>query len=79
MSRMRAEDFPLGEWTEHDTAKCPECGGGPCELRRYLQAKPLGTFSLSGTQMKVSAAERWEGRCTVCGWAGPAAPHPSSN
>jgi ribosomal protein L37E len=73
---MRAEDFPLGEWVRHDTARCATCGA-LVELRRYLQAKPLGTFSLSGSQLKVSAYERWEARCTACGFTGPATPHPN--
>lgn len=77
MTRMRAGDFPLNEWTEHDTARCPECGGRPCELRRCL--KVLGPSHLPGMQMKMDAAERWEGRCTVCGWTGPATPHPSGS
>lgn len=57
---------------------CPACGvRDVIEVRRVLRAKPLGTFSLAGTQMKFSVVEDWEYRCTNCGAQGPAEPkHP---
>jgi hypothetical protein len=72
MSALTVDDFPLNEWRRHDTARCPE-DGTAVELRRRLVAKPLGTFSLAGHQLKFSAAETWDARCTSCAWTGPAA------
>lgn len=42
-----------------DEATCPECGAGPgvLSIKITLVAKPLGSHSLSGAQMKVSANE----------------------
>lgn len=43
-----------------DTALCPKCsevGKLRIEYRSKLAAKPLGSFSLAGAQMKVSATE----------------------
>jgi predicted RNA-binding Zn-ribbon protein involved in translation (DUF1610 family) len=64
-------------WLLASTA-CPVCGvRNVVEVRRVLRAKPLGTFSLAGTQMKFSARDGWEYRCTNCGAQGPAEPkHP---
>lgn len=69
MSALTREDFPLSEWCEHDTACCPRCGG-KVELCRYLEAKPIGSFSLAGAQMKFSARELWKFRCNACGCNG---------
>jgi hypothetical protein len=71
MSVLTLEDFPLNEWVQHDTAHCPQ-DGGLVELCRRLEAKPIGTFSLAGVQMKFSALETWAARCTTCSWAGSA-------
>lgn len=46
---------------------CPECGAvGTVALRPAMVAKPLGTFSLAGAQMKVSAWRGWELACSAC-------------
>lgn len=46
---------------------CPKCGGeDTVEVRRGFVAKPLGTFSLAGAQMKVSAHEVAIATCTEC-------------
>lgn len=39
------------------------------ELRQEFIAKPVGTFSLAGAQMKFSAIRCWWpwARCTACG------------
>jgi hypothetical protein len=73
MSALTRDDFPLNEWRRHDTARCPQ-DGSLVQLRRRLKARPPGTFSLAGSQMKFSATEIWEARCTLCPWTGPAAP-----
>lgn len=64
-------------WLLASTA-CPVCSTRyVIQVRRVLRAKPLGTFSLSGTQMKVSVRDGWEYRCTACGAEGLAEPeHP---
>jgi hypothetical protein len=64
MSVLTREDFPFGEWVQHDTARCPE-DDSPVELCRRLTAKPVGSFSLAGMQMKFSCLETWEARCTT--------------
>jgi hypothetical protein len=67
-------DYKQGNWVPA-TNPCPECAeAGWMEVREVLVAKPLGTFSLSGTQMKVSASWGWEFRCGKCGATGSAAP-----
>ena len=54
---------------------CPGCNTRFALLMRLgLAAKPLGTFSLSGTQMKVSARTAYLLRCTVCPWTGEGDP-----
>jgi hypothetical protein len=46
---------------------CPECGTvGTVALRPVMVAKPLGSFSLAGAQMKVSARQGWELACSAC-------------
>lgn len=48
---------------------CPECGAvGTVALAPVMVAKPMGSFSLAGAQLKVSA---WSGHvltCSACGW-----------
>lgn len=48
--------------------RCPQCGAGPdaVSLTVRLWAQPLGSFSLAGQQMKVSARERPVFSCTAC-------------
>lgn len=38
-------------------SSCPFCGYKPLRLELRLQAKPLGTFSLAGGQVKFSATQ----------------------
>lgn len=46
---------------------CPECGAaGTVALRPALIVQPLGSFSLAGVQLKVSAREGWELACSAC-------------
>lgn len=74
MSVNLPADYKPGDWVSATNA-CPVCGeAGGMEVCEVLQAKPLGSFSLSGSQMKVSAIRRWEYRCGKCQAHGPAAP-----
>jgi hypothetical protein len=74
MSVTLPADYKRGDWVPA-TNPCPECReSGGMAVREVLVAKPLGTFSLSGTQMKVSARWGWEFRCGKCGASAPAAP-----
>lgn len=57
------------------TSACPSCGlRGQVTVRKILRAKPVGSFSLAGVQMKFSAYEDLEAACGACGASGPAAP-----
>ncbi len=50
-----------------DIAKpCPFCGQRKLELRWWLEAKPVGTFSLAGAQLKFSAVENAVVQCHGC-------------
>lgn len=55
-------------------ATCPECGTksrddpGAFVISDALVAQPLGDFSLSGQQMKVSAHRRLKLECQRCHW-----------
>lgn len=55
-------------------ATCPECGARSRDdetafvVEPVLVAKPLGTYSVAGAQMKASAYERLRLRCR-CGWS----------
>lgn len=46
---------------------CPQCQGSPLELRWGLVARPLGTWSLAGAQLKTSAVKVAEVHCPACG------------
>lgn len=46
-------DDALTEWAATQT--CPQCGTTGFRVEFILAAKPLGTFSLAGAQMKTSA------------------------
>jgi hypothetical protein len=49
------------------TAPCPNCGmPGTLSITMKFIARPLGTFSLSGQQMKVAAEERPVLGCSNC-------------
>lgn len=75
------EDTPqwaaMVRWAEATTAtladvpcsKCGVVGRLRLEIRRFLVAKPFGTFSLAGQQLKVVATERpWPWMvCDGCG------------
>lgn len=63
----------LAEWSPC-TAHCPKCGKQTVEVRQVLRAKKLGTFSLSGVNMKFPVELGWEYRCTSCKATGPAEP-----
>jgi len=48
-------------------SRCPQCGGeSTVEVERGLRARPLGSHSLAGAQMKVSAREVAVATCTNC-------------
>lgn len=52
-------------------ATCPHCGTSEMDaftVGTRLVAKPLGSYSISGTSMKVSAIEVAELKCR-CGWS----------
>lgn len=46
---------------------CPKCGELGMTLTWQLTARPLGTFSLSGSQLKFSATEIPVIYCPHCG------------
>lgn len=48
------------------TKPCPRCHKTKLELKWWLEAKPIGTFSLAGQQMKFSAFENAAIRCRGC-------------
>lgn len=48
---------------------CPWCTEqGGLGIWEALQAQPVGSFSLPGAQMKVSASVIVTLRCTICKW-----------
>lgn len=47
------DEAALAAWAAEQT--CPQCGSTGFRVEYVLAAKPLGTFSLAGAQMKVSA------------------------
>jgi hypothetical protein len=51
---------------------CPVCNQTALSLQTLLRAKPLGSFSLSGQQLKFSAYEWPHLVCGECGAAFPA-------
>lgn len=55
----------LEAWAGEQT--CPACGHEGLKIKRRLVAKDLGTFSLSGQQMKFSAREVPVLICPGCG------------
>lgn len=74
MSVTLPADYKRGNWVPATNA-CPDCAvTGALEVREVLRAKPVGTFSLAGNQMKFSARWGWEYRCGSCGASGEAAP-----
>lgn len=54
---------------------CPMCGRREVvEVWQTLRAKPLGSHSLSGSQVKFSARSIWRYECYACGASGEATP-----
>lgn len=48
-------------------SRCPKCGGqDTVQVEQGLQARPIGSFSLAGAQMKFSAREVAIATCTTC-------------
>lgn len=73
MTHVRHPAVSRDDWP-HGTGRhsfCPRCGSPDARLRQVLQAAQLGTFSLAGMQMKVTARWAWEYRCFECGDTGP--------
>lgn len=50
-----------------DDQECPHCGEVGFEVTWRLRARPIGSFSLAGSQMKVSAREVPHIKCRHCG------------
>jgi hypothetical protein len=50
-----------------DNTPCPWCGNRTLHIGEELRAKPIGSYSLSGTQMKVSAYTFPILVCHACG------------
>lgn len=50
-------------------APCPRCNAEPgcLSIADQLQAQPLGSFSVAGAQLKVSARSVPVLRCSACG------------
>jgi predicted RNA-binding Zn-ribbon protein involved in translation (DUF1610 family) len=48
-------------------SRCPKCGAqDTVEIKRGFKARPLGSFSLAGNQLKFSANEVAIATCTSC-------------
>lgn len=54
--------------TEPDVSEvpCPACGQQTLVIEMRLEAKPHGTYSLAGQQMKIAATEWPWIKCTNC-------------
>lgn len=55
----------LEQWAAEQS--CPQCGFAGLVIEWRLTSKPLGSFSLAGSQMKVSATELPWIKCPACG------------
>lgn len=55
-----------------EDAKCPVCGKKMLRIEMRLRARPIGSYSLSGRQMKASAVEWPYLVCDGCGIDTPA-------
>lgn len=54
--------------TTAQESNCPACDQhGSLVIETHIVANPLGTFSIAGAQMKVTARERLVLRCSACG------------
>lgn len=61
------DEQPNGDRTPVPKA-CPDCGQtGGLTIGTRLVARPLGTWSLAGAQMKTSARTMAELACSRCG------------
>lgn len=56
------------------TTPCPHCAKRTVMVREIIVAKPIGSFSLAGVQMKFSARKSWTYHCNSCGTDGNAEP-----
>lgn len=54
--------------------RCPKCKSLKIYVKDVLQVKPLGTFSLSGTQLKTTGRYTTVYKCFDCEATGPATP-----
>jgi len=59
---MTRED--LDEWAADQT--CRHCGHHGIVIEWRLEARPIGSFSLAGAQMKFSAREHPYAKCPGC-------------
>lgn len=50
-----------------DETPCPACGSKSLRIEERLTTKPIGSFSLAGVQMKVSAVSKPWLVCGTCG------------
>lgn len=51
-------------------SKCPQCEQvAPFEIDFHYVMHEVGTFSLAGAQMKLSATKYPKVICALCGWA----------
>lgn len=56
------------------SSACPACGiRHVMDVRETMEASPLGTSSVSGSQLKVTARQTWQYTCTECGASGECA------
>jgi rRNA maturation endonuclease Nob1 len=70
MSNLRAGE--PGTWLNTGSHSfCPACGSPEVKVRQVFTAKPIGSFSLAGMQMKVTGTWAWQYRCFGCGDSGP--------
>lgn len=64
---MDSSDAPFNVWLDTGAHTfCPECNSPDVQVMRQLAAKPIGSFSLAGKQLKLSAIARWVYRCLAC-------------
>jgi hypothetical protein len=69
----REERVRQTEGPDLSTLPCPQCENvGTLYIGTVLQAKPIGSFSLAGNQMKVSANAVPGIRCSSCSFVKPA-------
>ena len=55
----------IEDWAAEQT--CPGCGHEGLRIEWRLAARPVGSYSLSGAQMKVSATRKPVLICDGCG------------